>query len=173
MMGVERGVPFPASDLPNPPGTGRVVVMQPSVKCFRIIWLLGILEVVVACVIGGCETLPERPLASHRVSPTVLWSRAQNGLSLGIEQPQLPVVFEPTKNWTGPLVLVTVNPSEVEMKSNPAGVWTDNAVFNVYLRNDSKRPIFWRHECMLIEANCTRWHCRNLSQNIEREKPLN
>jgi len=101
------------------------------------------MEVFVACVIGGCETPTERSLSIHRVSPIVLWNRARNGFSLGIEQPQAPVVFEPTKNWTGPLVIVKALPSGVEMTSNPAGRWTENAVFTVYLRNDSKRPILW------------------------------
>jgi len=104
--------------------------------CITIFCLL------VFCV-GGCSSRENRILAAG-----ILWSDSQNGLSMGIDQPASPFVFEPIKDWSGPLILEQRNVSGqlTGFSSNPGGRWRDTAVLKVYIRNTSDTAIFWSME---------------------------
>src|SRR6185369_12190007 len=75
-------------------------------------------------------------------SPNIVWSDSQNGLSLGIEKPSSPLVFEPVKNWKGPLIIEQKDASGgITVRDNPGGRWNSRAVVNVIVKNTSERTI--------------------------------
>ena len=83
---------------------------------------------------------------AEQAAPEIIWGETKNGLVLGIEKPASAFIFEPVKEWKGPLVRTTKTATGMEMQSNSAGVWSRAMFLKVVIKNTSDKPIAWSQE---------------------------
>lgn len=90
--------------------------------------------------------LPTRgPISYHKLaappeSQKIQWAGPKDGLMIGVQVPEKPLVFIPSKNWDGK---VFHGGESTGWIYNSPGEWSSNAVFSVYLKNTSNHSIFW------------------------------
>ena len=107
-----------------------------------------LLAVFVFAWIPGCRTSSNTERSTSNVPGTIRWTLPVNGLLLGIEVPPFPFVFEPVRDWTGPLIIEEKDASGngTIVRVNPGGFWDKAAVLRVCVKNTSDNAILWSRE---------------------------
>ncbi len=99
---------------------------------------------------GSCA--PKGPSSAACLSraqqPSVRWSAPVNGLSLGVEVPEQPLVFIPKRDWTGSVLIYERDDAGrgKTIRTNPGGSWDSRAVLTVLLRNCTTSTVFWARD---------------------------
>ena len=107
-----------------------------------------VLAVLAFASIPGCRTPSRGERSTPNVPGSIRWTLPVNGLLLGIEVPPFPFLFEPVRDWTGPLIIEEKDASGqgTSIRLNPAGSWHKAAVLRIFVKNTSDNPIFWSSE---------------------------
>jgi len=125
--------------------------MHTPSTCTLIAWL----------IFSGYAFAQDLRFSESDVPQGVKWSKAINGLALGLLPPGRPFIFAPRENWNGKLFIRTKERG-IGKTSNPGGEWKQGASFTVLIANRSSRVLYW----------CNSWRVWSLSFTSEKLKGL-